>query len=103
MGVLEYLRRWWELNAAFFGTLHRIADAVAGLAFVGMLVLGVLVYHEQLGLSLPIGDGVRLSLAYAMLAAVGVFIVSVLVQTLSALRAFFARVRIRIIDFISER
>lgn len=103
MGALEYLRRWWALNAAFFGRLHRIADAIAGLAFVGMLVLGVLVYHEQLGLSLPIGDGVRLSLAYAMLATVGIFIVSVLVQTLSALRAFFARVRIRIIDFVTER
>lgn len=103
MGALGYLRRWWELNAAFFGRLHRIADAVAGLAFVGMLVLGGLVYHEQLGLSIPIGDGTQMSLFYAMLAAVGVFIASVLVQTLSALRAFFARVRIRIIDFVSER
>lgn len=103
MGVLDALRRWWELNAAVFGKLHRFADVVAGLAFVSMIALGVVVYHAQLGLQLPVSESTRTSLGFAMLAAVGVFMLAVLVQTLAALRAFFARLRIRVLDYVRNQ
>ena len=94
MAILDYLRRWWEFNARVFATVHRVADAIAGLAFIFVLLLGIIVFYE----SLPISEGVRKQAYYAFVVALGVFAVAVFIQTAAALRSFFAKVRIRILD-----
>ena len=103
MGALDYVRRWWELNAWFFGKLHHVADAIAGLAFVVTVVLGIAVFHQQLGLSLPIPESMLMGFYYAFLTSAGVFVVAVLVQTTAAIRAFFMRLWVRVLDTVTDR
>ncbi|WP_336024429.1 hypothetical protein [Halobellus salinisoli] len=102
MSVLDTLRRWWELNVWFFGRLHSVADVIAGIAFVLLIPLGVLLFQRPLGLTIPLPDGAAAPLYYAFIAVVAVFAVAVLLQTIAALRAFFMKVHIQILDFLRE-
>ena len=96
MSAMDYLRRWWEINASFFGKLHRAADKVAGVALVLAILLGVTVFHQVLGISIGIPSELKMTLFWAFLGSAGVFVLAVIVQTLAGLRAFFYRLRIRI-------
>jgi len=85
-----------------FGRLHSVADVIAGIAFVLLIPLGILLFQQALGLTIPFPDRAAAPLYYAFLAVAAVFAVAVLVQTAAALRAFFMKVHIRILDLLRE-
>lgn len=102
MSFVEYLRRWWEINARFFGAVHRVADTVAGLAFVLLVVLAPIAFRRPLGLSLPLPSELLVAGVVGFWIAAALFALAVAVQTGARLRAFFASVRLRILDAIRK-
>lgn len=98
MGLKDGLRRWYELNARLFGALYRVADIVAGIAFLAVVVLGASVVEAATAVSIPVVPEATREIALAMYGAIGVFAVAVLVQTLAGLRSFFSRLFARVLE-----
>lgn len=102
MSIVDHLRRWWEFNARFFRKVYNLADLIAGLAFLCVVFFGFLLFHRSLGITLPLSQrGLELSYV-GFVGAIGVFGVSVIIQTLAGLRSFGHKVKIRVLDYIRE-